>query len=326
MSHRIELTAGLGDYDLHTSLFTGEVVPDGIKLTTLSMRSQERHWRMLRGHEFDIAELSMSSYILMQNEPNPPFIAIPVFPHRRFRHSYIFVNPKSGIDSPKALEGKKVGLRSWQATMGVWCKGILQDEYGVDLRKIEWVAQDEEVLDIEIPDGIRFRYVGHGGDVEQLLLDGELDALIYPDLPNSLVEGNPNITRLFDDYKQEEINYFKKTGIFPIMHTLVIKKSVVEKHPWVPLNVMQAFRRSKDDAWRRLKDPRSVSLAWLRELIEEEQRILGRDPWPVGLEANRKTLETLIRYSKEQGMLKKDIAVEQLFYPSTLEENPEYKI
>lgn len=326
MSRRIELTAAVGDYDIHRSLVSGEAVPDGIDLTVLTLRSQERHWRMLRNQEFDIAELSMSSYLLMQNRPDPPFIAIPVFPHRRFRHSYIFVHPAHNIRTPKDLEGKKVGLRSWQATMGVWCRGILQDEYGVNLENIEWITQDEEVLEIGAPPGYRINKAPEGADVEQMLLEGEIHGLIYPDLPRSLLAGHPGIARLFTNYKQEEIAYFQKTAIFPIMHVVVMKKSVLDKYPWAALNMMHAFRKSKEDAWRRMKDPRSISLAWLRELIEEEQAILGHDPWPVGIEPNRKVLETLIQYSYDQGMLNRAIPVEELFYPSTREESPDYTI
>lgn len=323
MSKRIHLTAAVGDYDLHRSLILGEVQPDGVDLTVLTLRSEERHWRTLRNLEFDIAELSMSSYLLLRNEPQPPLIAIPVFPHRRFRHSYLFVNPHKNIKSPKDLQGKRIGLRSWQATMGVWTRGILQEEYGVDLRSVDWYTQDEEIMEVQ-PEGFRIQRVAENKDVEKMLLDGELDAFIFPDIPKSFLLGNPNIDRLFSDHKQEEIRYFRKTGIFPIMHTVVIKTSLLEQYPWVALNVLKAFRESMEDAWERMKDPRKISLAWVRELIEEERSILGPDPWPIGLEPNRHALQTLLNYSRDQGMLQADLSVEELFYPATRAESPDY--
>jgi 4,5-dihydroxyphthalate decarboxylase len=323
MSHKISLTAAMGDYDLHRSLILGEVQPASIDLTVLTLHSTIRHWRMLRNMEFDISELSMSSYLIHRSQPNPSLIAIPVFPHRRFRHSYIFVNPKKGISHPKDLEGGRVGLRTWQNSMAVWMKGILKEEYGVDTRSITWVTKDPEHLQIQ-PEGYTIEQ--EGGDIEQMLLNGELDAIIYPDLPKSLLAGNPNITRLFQNYKEEEMRFFQKTNIFPIMHTVVIKESVLDKYPWVALSLLHAFRQSKDDAWHRMKDPRTISLAWARELIEEQRAVLGADPWPTGLDPNRKILETLMRYSTDQGMWPGGIPLEELFYPSTLVEGPEYKL
>jgi 4,5-dihydroxyphthalate decarboxylase len=321
MAHNIELTAALGDYDIHRALIQGDIKPEGIDLTVLPLRSQERHWRMYRHDEFDIAEFSMSTYLMLKSDQRKRWTAIPVFPHRRFRHSYIFINPTKSIRSVKDLEGKRIGLRTWQATMGVWVRGILQEEYGLDLRSINWFTQDPEILEVDLTD-VKIQRVPEGTDIDQMLKNGELDAVIYPDLLPSFLAGDPNIGRLFVDYKQEEINYYRKTGIFPIMHTLVIKESVLDKFPWVAENLMQAFRRSKEDAWKRMEDPRLISLAWVRELIEEQHSILGTDPWPTGLDANRKALQKLMAYSLDQGLIKPGMKIEDLFYPSTLDENP----
>lgn len=321
MSHNIELTAALGDYDLHRGLIHGYTKPEGIDLTVLPLRSQERHWRMYRHEEFDIAEFSMSSYLMLKSGRKRAWTAIPVFPHRRFRHSYIFVNPNRDIRTPKDLEGRRIGLRTWQATMGVWVRGILQEEYGLDLRSVEWFTQDPEILEVDLA-GVRLQRVPQETDVDRMLVAGELDAVIYPDLLPSFLRGDPNVERLFLDYKGEEIRYYEKTGIFPIMHTVVIKESVLEKNPWVAENLMQAFRDAKADAWTRMEDPRSISLAWVRDLIEEQHRVLGADPWPVGLDVNRSVLQKLMDYARDQGLIPAGMQMEDLFYPATIDENP----
>jgi 4,5-dihydroxyphthalate decarboxylase len=205
--------------------------------------------------------------------------------------------------------------------MGVWVRGILQEEYGLDLGSVRWFTQDPEPLDIDLSN-MPIQRVPDGTDIDQMLRKGELDAVIYPDLLPSFLAGDPNIGRLFLDFKQEEIDYYRKTAIFPIMHTVVIKESVLDRFPWVAENLMHAFRQSKEDAWKRMEDPRLISLAWVRELIEEQQSILGADPWPIGLDANRAVLQKLMDYSVDQGLIKAAIKIEDLFYPSTLDENP----
>ncbi|WP_102346530.1 PhnD/SsuA/transferrin family substrate-binding protein [Bacillus sp. Marseille-P3661] len=323
MSKNIKLTAAIGDYDIHHSLINGEVEAAGIDLTVLPMRSGERHWRMMRHDEFDIAELSMSSYLISKSHELKDYIAIPVFPHRRFRHSFIFINPNNKIDSPKQLEGKRIGVRTWQATMGVWARGILQEEYGVDLRSIKWFTHDPEDLEIKFPSDFQIERIPKGANIDSMLRNQELEAIIYPDMPQSFLDGNPNIDRLFKNYKHEEIEYFNSTNIFPIMHTVVIKKSVLDDNPWVATNLVKAFERSKNNAWKRMEDPRIISLAWFRELLEEQHNILGRDPWPIGLEVNRKPLEKLIQYSVDQGMMKQSIPLEHLFFHTTLDNSPQ---
>lgn len=322
MSEKIRLTAAVGDYDIHKSLINGQVKPNGIKLTVLPLPSGHRHWRMMRHDEFDISEMSMSSYLILKSRHLKDWTAIPVFPHRRFRHSFIFINPNKSIKNPRQLEGKRIGLRTWQATMGVWCRGILQEEYGVDLRSIQWVTQDPEDVEVDFSPDFRMERAPEHTNIDEMLRKGELDAIIYPDMTHSFLSGDPNIARLFPDFKNEEIRYFNNTGIFPIMHTVVIKESVLKDYPWVAKNMLMAFEQSKNDAWKEMSDPRRVSAAWFRELIEEQNRILGEDPWSIGLEPNRKTLEKLIEYSLDQGMMKKRMELEELFYHSTLDTTP----
>jgi 4,5-dihydroxyphthalate decarboxylase len=251
------------------------------------------------------------------------FIAIPAFPHRRFRHSFIFVNADAGIRSPKDLEGRRVGLRQWQNTASLWARGILSDEYGVDLRKINWLCQDEAVVSFS-PPGYSIERVPEGKTVTRMLEEGEVDGLIYPAMPASALRGDPRVTRLFADYKAEEMAHFQKTGFFPIMHVVIVRRDVLAENPWVAVNMLEAFRRSKDVAFQRMEDPASVSLAWARELLEEQQRVLGVDPWNYTFEANRAALETMIRWSFEQGMTDRVFAAEELFVPATLDELPHY--
>ncbi len=319
----IKLTAAIGDYDIHQSLIQGDTKPEGIDLTVLPMRSGERHWRMMRHDEFDIAELSMSSYLILKSHQLKDWTAIPVFPHRRFRHSYIFINPKNNIKKPIDLEGKRIGLRTWQATMGVWVRGILQEHYGVDLRSIKWFTHDPEDLEIKFPNDYDIARIPTGANIDSMLRNKELDAIIYPDMPKSFLEGDPNIERLFKSYKEEEFQYYRCTNIFPIMHTVVIKNSVLKDNPWIAVNILQAFNKSKENAWKRMEDPRVISLAWLRELIEEQHKILGADPWPIGLDLNRRPIEKLIEYSVDQGMIKEVIPLDELFFHTTLDKSPE---
>jgi 4,5-dihydroxyphthalate decarboxylase len=314
MNNKLHLTLACGDYESIRALKEGTVKPDGIELTVLTdMTSDIRHWRMIRNHEFDIAELSMSNY-LMAKYIGLPIAAIPVFLHRRFRHGFVFLNAAKNIRKPTDLVGKKVGLRNFQATANLWIRGILEHEYQLPHRSIQWFKQDEEEVEWTPPSDLNIQRVGAGKNVEQMLVDGELDALIHPELIQPILNKDQRVSRLFPAYRELEIEYFKRTGIFPIMHTTAIKQAVVEKYPWVPINLMHAFEESKKVAYKRMENPRIVPLVWFRHFLEEQEEILGADPWAYGLGAsNRKNLETLMQYSQEQGLLGRKIALEDLF-------------
>jgi len=314
MSKRIHLTLAVGDYESIRALKEGSVKPDGIELSVLTdMTSDIRHWRMLRNREFDVAELSMSNY-LMAKYTGLPFIAIPVFLHRRFRHSFIYINIAKRIAKPTDLIGKKVGLRNFQATANLWIRGILEHEHGVPHRSINWFKQDEEEVDWTPPADLKIQRIAPGKSVEKMLLEGDLDALIHPELIQPILDKDKRVTRLFPNYREMEIGYYKRTGIFPIMHATVIKQAVVDKYPWVPINLIQAFEESKKAAYKRMNNPRIVPLAWFRYFQEEEEEILGSDPWAYGLGAiNQKALETLMQYSQEQGLLGRKMSLDELF-------------
>ena len=318
MSKKIHLTLATGDYESIRALKEGAVKAEGIELTVLTdMTSDVRHWRMIRNREFDIAEFSMSTY-LMAKQAGLPFTAIPVFLHRRFRHGFIFLNASKGITTPRDLSGRTVGLRNFQATANLWIRGILEHEHQLPHRSIQWLTQDEEEVEWLPPAGLNIRRVASGKNIEKMLVDGEIDAVIHPEVIRPILEKNKSVTRLFPNYRDLEIDYFKRTGIFPIMHTAVIKQAVVDQYPWVPINLMQAFEESKRIAYKRMENPRIVPLAWFRYFVEEQEEVLGKDPWLYGLgDVNRRTLETLMQFSQEQGLLERKLPLEELFISTT---------
>ena len=314
MSRKLHLTLATGDYESIRALKEGTVQPDGIELTVLTnMTSDTRHWRMLRNREFDIAELSMSNY-LMAKYTGLPFTAIPVFLHRRFRHGFIFLNTSKGIKKPADLLGRRVGLRNFQATANLWIRGILEHEHGLPHRSVHWFKQDEEEVDWTPSADLDIHRIPAGKTVETMLVEGELDALIHPEIIQPILDKDHRVSRLFPNYRDLEIDYYKRTGIFPIMHTTAIKQEIVDKYPWVAINLMQAFEESKKAAYKRMENPRIVPLAWFRSFLEEQEELLGHDPWVYGLgEMNRNSLETLMQYSREQGLLGRKMSLEELF-------------
>jgi len=314
MPTTVELTLACGDYEITRPLKDGTVRPDGIDLKVVTaMDSPTRHWRFLRNREFDMAEVSSSSYIASRDN-GLPFRAIPVFPHRRFRHGFVFVNTSKGITRPTDLIGKKVGVKFFLNSAALWLRGILQHDYGVPFRSIDWYTElDEDIAQVTL-DGVRITQVPKGKTIVEMLTHGELDAVLHPDLIKPLRDKDPRVGRLFPDYKADEAAWFKKTGIFPIMHVLGLRQEIVEKYPWVPVNMYMAFNEAKAIAMRRMENPRIVPLAWYREAWEEQQELMGRDPWEYGLtERNRRQLETLVGYSHEQGLIKRRIPLDELF-------------
>ncbi|MBM2812466.1 MAG: 4,5-dihydroxyphthalate decarboxylase [Chloroflexi bacterium] len=319
----IRLTLACGDYDLTRALIDGSVQPAGIDLTVLAMPSPERHWRMMRYEEFDVAELSMSHY-LVAHARRRGFSAIPVFPHRRFRHSFVFCRADAGIEQPADLSGKRIALRTFQNTAGVWTRGILADDYGLDIKTVHWSTQDEEETPWDPPEWLRIDRVPAGANLDRMLLDGEIDAAIYPETLPSFARGDPRVKRLFERPKEVERDYFQRTGIFPIMHTVVVRNRVLEQFPWVAISMLRAFRESKQRCYDRLADPRQTALAWVQDLVEEQRAVLGADPWPYALEPNLAALSALIRYSHTQGLIPEAPAVNDLFVESALSESPRY--
>jgi 4,5-dihydroxyphthalate decarboxylase len=314
MVRRLELTLACGDYEIVRALKEGIVRPEGIELTVLTdMAPSPRHWRFLRGREFDLAEVSGSGYVAARDQ-DLPFRAIPVFPHRRFRHGFIFINTSKGISKPTDLIGRKVGTKGYLFTAGLWIRGILEHDYGVPHKSIEWLSELDEDVDFTPPPGLKITQVPQEKSLEEMLVEGEIDALLSPDLIRPLTCGDKRVGRLFANYKEEEIAFYGRTGIFPIMHVVAIKQEIVERHPWVAINLYKAFDEAKSLAMKRMENPRIVPLAWYREAWEEQERILGKDPWEYGLtERNVKNFERLVTYSHEQGLIKRRPPLDELF-------------
>jgi 4,5-dihydroxyphthalate decarboxylase len=314
MPKRLSLTFACGSYEIVRPLIDGKIEVDGVDLTILTdMDSATRHWRFLRDGEFDAAEVSGSSYLAARDN-DWPFRAIPIFLHRRFRHGFMFINTRKGITKPADLKGRKIGVKTLMTTAVLWMRGILQHEYGVPLNSIEWFAELEDDVEVTLPKDLKLTRLPHEKSVETMLAEGELDAVLHSDLIKPFLAQDARVARLFPSYKDEEVAYYKKSGIFPIMHVLGMRQSLVERHPWVAVNLFKALEEAKAIAMKRMQNPRIVPLAWYREAWEEQDTILGPDPWQYGLtDKNRNNLETLIGYSHEQGLIKKKLTLDQLF-------------
>jgi len=323
MTKKVHLTWATGDYELVSPLIDGTVQPEGIELNPLLQDSPERMWRMARHEEYDICEFSFS-YYLMTFDRGRDFIAIPAWPHRRFRHSFIFVNPDY-VKEPKDLIGKKVGLRTFAATAGLWARGILEEIYGVPVSSIKWYTQDPDDIPFKPADNISIERLPEGSNVDKMLQDGELQGVIYPEtLPSIKKGGHPKVKRLFENYKQIEISYYQKTGIFPIMHTVIFKKEIVEKYPWVPMSMLKAFREALDVCYQRMENPRRYTLCFNMHALEEKKKLIGKDPWKFNFKDNEFVIKKAIEYSYKQGLISRLISPEELFVPSTLDELPSY--
>jgi len=314
-----KLTMALSRYDRHIPFFDGSVKAEGVDLTILEVgqseplkHGQDRHERMLQKQEFDICELSLSSY-LMAKSRGMPFTAIPVFPRRLFSLSQMWVNVDAGVSSPQDLIGKNVGLSTFQTTLSVLAKGDLQSEYNVPWRKINWIVSKEEAIPFKFQEGVRIELAGAGKKMGPMLEQGEIAALMVPHPPKEALRDSKKIRRLFADPKQEEVRYFQKNGFYPIMHVVAFKDDLLARDPWLAPNVMAAFDKAKAACMDYYDDPNWSRFVWGRHLFEEERKAFGDDPWPNGIKKNRANLERFIGYSLDQGLMQKKLEVEQLF-------------
>lgn len=325
MPRKLELSLALDTYDRTQPLVDGRVSPDGIEFIPFTYKSPERHRRMLKHREFDVCELSLASYLAsVEEEDDYEFTAIPVFPHRKFRHGYFFVHADAGIESPKDLEGKRVGIRRWQNTASLWMRGIAHDYYDVDVTSIQWCIDDQDEVPPNVPSAYDTERIPPEDNINDMLVSGDLDAAMYPKRPSSFVEGTDAIERLFPNYKEEEIRYYQDTELFPIMHVVVIKDSVVEEYPWVPMNVRKAFEEAKEVGLSELDHTRKISIVWAKESLEEQRERLGWDLWPNNVTDNRDELSAAVSYAAADGLLSEELPLEDLFVPSSLEDLPGY--
>jgi 4,5-dihydroxyphthalate decarboxylase len=316
---KLKLTVACGDYEIVRALSDGTVQADGIDLVMLTgMGSRERHWRMARKTEFDVCEINIGGYY-MARDRGEALTAIPVFLHRRFRHGFLFVNVDAGIRAPRDLIGKRIGGTNFQPASNIWMRGILEEYYGVPHRQCTWVVEREEDFEFTPAGDLRIEMIPAGKRLDVMLAEGEIPAMLSPDIPRLFLDGDKRIVRLFANYKDIEIEFFKKTRIFPIMHVTVVKQEIVEKYPWVATNLVKAFEEAKALAYRRVANPRVVPLAWIRTAWEEQQDVLGSDPWAYGLgDVNRKNLETILRYCHQQGLIGRMTQLDDLFADTDL--------
>jgi 4,5-dihydroxyphthalate decarboxylase len=304
----MRLTLACGRYDRTQPLIDGRVRPEGVELNFIPLRPGETFWRQLNHQEFDASEMSLSSYTILRSEGDERFIAIPVYPSRVFRQSAVYVKENSPVASPQDLKGKRVGVGDYQMTAAVWVRGFLQHEYGVRPEDVHWVA-GKPIRQIRPPEGIRLEFASTR--LEEMLERGQIDALVSVVLPKNLGKG---VRRLFRDFRKVEADYYRKTGIFPIMHTLALKRIVYEANPWLAVSLYKAFCKARDLSYQWLydTDALAVSLPWLIDEFEKTRDVI----WDYSIEGSRPTLEALVRYLDEQKLTRRPMKVEELFAPN----------
>jgi 4,5-dihydroxyphthalate decarboxylase len=320
---KLSLTLACGPYVHTAALASDTVVLEGIDLTFLPIESPpEIFTRMLANQAFDACEMSLSHYFRHRGQGHFPFVALPVFPLRKFRHSFIVVNARSGISGPADLAGRRVGVMEYSQTAAVWIRGILQDEYGVLPETIRWFTGGvnrpghPQVLQHKPEGPVSVNYIGNARTLNEMLVAGELDAVIGARLPRSLGR-EPHIRRLFPDYRQVEQEYFRATRIFPIMHTVVLRESLYEQKPWIAESLFKGFVEAKRSAWDAMHDDGNTRfmLPWLAHDVEEMEALCGGDPWWYGVDANRHVLEAVARYLHRERFVPEPLAIDNLFTP-----------
>ncbi|MES2050889.1 MAG: PhnD/SsuA/transferrin family substrate-binding protein [Pseudomonadota bacterium] len=323
---KLPLTVACWDYDRTRLLFDGQVAIEGCETNMLCLPVEETFFRALRSTEFDVAELSLSSYTMMRSRGSCPYIAIPVFLSRMFRHSAIYVRADSPLRTPEDLRGRTVGVPEYQLTAPVWVRGILQDEYGVQPHELRWrtggveTPGRHEKVSFSAPPGVHVESIPATDTLDQQLLDGRIDALIAPRAPASFVQGKS--VRLFNNLRETERAYYAKTGIFPIMHVVGIRAALVEQQPWLAASVYKAFNRAKDHALRELSEVGALktSLPWLTSEYDDTVAAMGRDFWQYGVQSNKAALDAFLRYHHQQGLSSRLMQAGELFAPSTEEQ------
>jgi 4,5-dihydroxyphthalate decarboxylase len=324
---KLELSVAVGDYDRVRPLIDGNVTIDGVAPLFMMLEPEEVFFRAFRHAEFDIAELSLSSFTVRTARGDNPYVGVPVLLSRAFRHSGIYVRTDRGIRAPSDLKGRKVGLAEYQLTANVWIRALLDDDFGVTPEAIQWVRGGieepgrPEKIPICLPGGVTLTDAPAGRSLSQMLLDGEIDALIGPRTPSAMAVPGSNVGWLFPDPRAAAIEYYRRTGNFPIMHLVGVRRTLVERHPWLPAAVLKAFDRAKTAAFAKLADTSAskVMLPFLDQQLADAQALLGPDLWPYGIEANRRCLEYFLMQHHKQGLSQRPVTLPELFPPSTFE-------
>jgi 4,5-dihydroxyphthalate decarboxylase len=323
----LRLTLACWDYDRTRAIMEDRVRFDGIDLTYLNLIVEETFFRQMRHHEFDVSEISFSSFLVSMFEEKPPFVGIPIFPSRSFRHSGIYINADAGIREPKDLIGKRIGCAEYQLTANVWIRGILNDDYGVApssystfIGGLEETGRVEKAA-LSLPPQIQIERIGETRTLSAMLELGEIDALFSPRAPSSFIRGTGRVRRLFEDTEKAEREYFERTRIFPIMHLIAIRRDVYEAHRWVAQSLCKGFADAQRMAYEDLHQTAAlkVMLPWLIQHVADTERLMGKDFWAYGYKPNVEAVSRLLRYHYEQGLSRRQLMPEEIFAPESLE-------
>jgi len=324
---KLELSIAVGDYDRTRPLVDGSVPIDGVDPIFMLLSPEEIFFRAFRHADFEVCELSLSSFVLRTARGDNPYIAVPVFPSRAFRHTAIVIRTDRGIRAPADLRGRRIGTPEYQLTACVWARALLEEEFGVRAEEIRWVRGGMtqpgrvEKIALDLPPGVELEAAPPGRTLSQMLAAGEIDGIVGPRLPGCFGTPGVPVGWLFPDPTGAAMEYYRRTTVFPIMHLLGVRRALAERHPWLPATLAKAFEQAKALAFERLSDTSAtkVMLPFIEEQLTTARRLMGEDFWPYGLEPNRKTLETFLRHHHDQGLSPRRLAVEELFHPASLE-------
>ncbi|MBI1773744.1 MAG: ABC transporter substrate-binding protein [Proteobacteria bacterium] len=324
---KLNLSVAVGDYDRTRPLVDGRVQIDGVDPVFMTLTPEEIFFRAFRHAEFDISELSLSSFTVRTARGDNPYIGIPAFPSRAFRHTAICVRKDRGIDAPADLRGKRIGTPEYQLTACVWARALLEEEYGVKASEIHWVRGGleqpgrEEKIQITLPPHIRIESAPSGKTLSGMLEAGEIDGIVAPRAPSCFERGHPEVGWLFPDPTATATDYYRRTGIFPIMHVLGVRRQLAERHPWLPAALLKAFEQAKLTALSHLTDTSAtkVTLPFVEEQLRRARELMGKDFWSYGVPRNRVVLDAFLKHHHAQGLSPRRVTIEELFHPATLE-------
>lgn len=322
----LELSVAIGDYDRNRPLIDGLVQIDGVDPVFMKLTPEEIFFRAFRYAEFDICEASLSSFVLKAAQGQNPYVGVPAFVSRSFRHAGIIVRTDRGISKPEDLKGKRIGCPEYQLTACVWIRALLQNEYGVKPSDVTWVRGGieepgrEEKISLKLPSGVRIEDAPVDRSLNDMLIEGDIDAFIGPRAPSAFDGRNPKIGRLFSDPIGTASQFFEKTRIFPIMHIIGIRRTIVERHQWLPVAVLKAFDKSKEMAISNLNDASAakVTLPFVEEQLNSVRSLMGKNFWAYGVDQNRDVLDAFLRAHHEQGLSPRPLSIDELFHQSTL--------
>lgn len=323
----LNLSLAVGNYDRVRPLVDGNVKIDGVDPVFMLLTPEEMFFRAFRHQAFDVSELSFSSYVVSLTRDNPPYIAVPVFLSRAFRHTSIYIRNDKGINKPEDLKGRRIGIAEYQLTANVWARAILQDDYGVKPSDIHWIRGGmntpgrPEKLKVDLPPEIKIDPAPDDRSLNDLLSAGDIDGFIGPRWPACFDEGHPKVSRLFGNSIEVASDYYRRTGIFPIMHVLGVRRELADKHPWLPGALFKAFNGAKAAARAELNDTSAtkVTMPFVEDQLLAARELMGDNFWSYGVKGNEKILETFLAHHHSQGLSSRLVSVEELFHPGSVE-------